>query len=291
MLTSSVASHLHPESFYTGPLEPWVRDIQRSPDARNCNIERIVHRKCTTGMEHEFLILYAQDAAGQGVVLSVDRNASEEARFTLRASLPPENDPSSPLDSPSPEAVPAYDRVEVSHDGTADYILARHGATLCLNTLAFPPVSRPSVQHLAVLLRVIHEEFPHYAALQHQCYWFARAVFMSLAALFEGVEEPDPEHHDLQATFRGAHVSLYEASTTAIQNMLLLPVLEFPLLLIPASMVAMYTTFKLYKGHAVSTVDSRREVSDAEIRKHGIPQKYHQAWRIFLDVTKSDRIR
>lgn len=89
MLTSSVASHLHPESFYTGPLEPWVRDIQRSSDARNCHIERIVHRKCTTGMEHEFLILYAQDAAGQGVVLSVDRNASEEARFTLRASLPP----------------------------------------------------------------------------------------------------------------------------------------------------------------------------------------------------------
>lgn len=259
MLTS-LAPHLHPEGFYTGPLEPWIQAIQHSSDSGQCRIERVVHRKCVAGMEHEFLVLYAQDAAGHAVVLSVDRNASEEARFTLKASLPPENDPSSPLDSSSSSAVPAYDRVEVSHDGTPDHILARHGSTVCLNTLDFPPVSRPSIQQLTVLLRVVHEEFPHYAALQHQCYWFARAVFMSLAALFEGVEQPDTEHHDLQSTFRGAHVSLYEASTTAIQNMLLLPVLEFPLLLIPASMVAMYTTFKLYKGHAVSTISSRREV-------------------------------
>lgn len=251
---------LRPKKFYTGPLRTWIQGVQRSLYAEECLIERIVHYKCTAGMEHEFLLVLARDAADDALVLSVDRNASEEARFTSRASLPPENDPSSPLDSPSTTAVSAYDRVEVSHESNAGCILSRHGSIIRLNTLDFSSSSRPSIRQLSILLRVIHEEFPHYAALQHQCYWFARAVFMSLCSLFNGIEKPDQEHHDLQSTFRGAHVSLYEASTTAVQNMMLLPLLEFPLLLIPASMVAMYTTFNLYKGHAVSTTSSRREV-------------------------------
>jgi len=68
-----------------------------------------------------------------------------------------------------------------------------------------------------------------------------------LAILFDGAEVPDTEYRHLQGTFRGRHVSIYEASSTAFQNMFLLPVVEFPLLIVPASLFAIYTTVKQYR--------------------------------------------
>ena len=65
------------------------------------------------------------------------------------------------------------------------------------------------------------------------------------------------------ATWRGVHVSLYSAGRAALQNMLLLPLIEFPALIVPAGLFAAYTAVKLYDGNVVgSEVDRRRIRSD-----------------------------
>jgi hypothetical protein len=60
-------------------------------------------------------------------------------------------------------------------------------------------------------------------------------------------------------TWRGVHVSLYSAGRTALQNMLLLPLIEFPILIVPAGLFAVYSAVRLYDGNvAGSEVDRRR---------------------------------
>jgi hypothetical protein len=76
--------------------------------------------------------------------------------------------------------------------------------------------------------------------------------------LFGGVEM-ELEEGKRAATWRGVHVSLYSAGRTALQNMLLLPLVEFPVLIVPAGFFAVYSAVKLYDGNAVvSEVDRRR---------------------------------
>jgi hypothetical protein len=76
--------------------------------------------------------------------------------------------------------------------------------------------------------------------------------------LFGGVET-ELEEGKRAATWRGVHVSLYSAGRTALENMLLLPLVEFPALIVPAGLFAVYSTVKLYDGNAVgSEVDRRR---------------------------------
>ena len=76
--------------------------------------------------------------------------------------------------------------------------------------------------------------------------------------LFGGVETV-LEERKRAATWRGVHVSLYSAGRTALQNMLLLPLVEFPALIVPAGLFAVYSTVKLYDGNVVgSEVDRWR---------------------------------
>jgi hypothetical protein len=54
-------------------------------------------------------------------------------------------------------------------------------------------------------------------------------------------------------------VSLYSAGRAALQNMLLLPLVEFPALIVPAGLFAVYSAVKVYDGNVVeSEVDRRR---------------------------------
>jgi hypothetical protein len=169
----------------------------------------------------------------------------------------------------------AYDGVQVSHDGTPEPILAHHGPSVPLSTISFSftssrgahsftsegssaDPSRPSLLHLSVLLLAIRTHFPSYEVLQYQCYFFARATCLALVDLFGGTET-EHEEGRRAATWRGVHVSLYSAGRAALQNMLLLPLAEFPALIVPAGLFAVYSAVKLYDGNVVeSEVDRRR---------------------------------
>ena len=76
--------------------------------------------------------------------------------------------------------------------------------------------------------------------------------------LFGGVGT-ELEEGQRAATWCGVHVSLYSAGRAALQNMLLLPLVEFPALIVPAGLFAVYSTVKLYDGNVVGGgVDRRR---------------------------------
>ena len=56
--------------------KPWAAAIQRqSSEAEQCSIKVVVHYKALSGMEHEFLVVYASHPSGSTIVLGVDRNA------------------------------------------------------------------------------------------------------------------------------------------------------------------------------------------------------------------------
>ncbi|KAH9072241.1 hypothetical protein EDB83DRAFT_2361823 [Lactarius deliciosus] len=268
--------HLFPDAFYTAPLDAWATAIQRVPsEAEKCLIEQVVHYKALSDMEHEVLV----------VVLGVDRNADGSTETA---------GPSSSLVSsarylgtlmrfgPSPPSPEAYDSVQVSHDATPAPILAQHGPSVPLSTVSFSRrAPRPSLLHLSVLLLTIRAHFPSYALLQYQCYFFARATCLALVDIYGGVEDQH-EGGQRAATWRGVHVSLYSAGRAALQNMLLLPLVEFPVLIVPAGLFAAYSAVKLYDGNVVESEVDRRRISDEKIREHAIPPKYHAAWQIFV---------
>lgn len=278
--------HIFPDTFYTAPLDAWAAAIQRVPsEAEQCLIEQVVHYKALSDMEHEFLIVHACHPSGSKVVLGVDRNAdvlTAALQHTPTQEATPAAGPSSSLVSsaryistlmrfcpPPPSPAPAedrqaaYDSVQVSHDATPAPILAQQGPSVPLSTVSFSlapaaAIRPPSLLHLSVLLLTIRAHFPSYALLQYQCYFFARATCLALVDIFGGAEV---QHEEGQraATWRGVHVSLYSAGRAALQNMMLLPLAEFPVLIVPAGLFAVYSAVKLYDGNVVeSDVDRRR---------------------------------
>jgi hypothetical protein len=302
--------HLFPDTFYTAPLDTWAAAIQRLPfEATQCNLDQIVHYKALSDMEHEFLVVYATHPSGSKIVLGIDRNAEVltttsalESQQTVASSgaVAAAATPSSSLTSSaryigtlitslgSPTTSnedhhggasprPAYDGVQVSHDGTPTPILALHGSSVPLTTISFTPRfpvsasasfstrttasggSRPSLLHLSVLLLTIRTHFPSYALLEYQCYFFARATCLALVDLFGGTET-ELEEGRRAATWRGVHVSLYSAGRAALQNMLLLPLVEFPALIVPAGLFAVYSAVKLYDGNIVESEADRRRI-------------------------------
>jgi hypothetical protein len=293
MDSSDRSPHLFPDTFYTAPLDSWATAIQRVPsEAKRCLIEQVVHYKALSDMEHEFLVVHASHPSGSKVVLGVDRNAdvftAAQQHAHAEAADADAAGPSSSLassarylstlmrfqtslpETSSSSRQPAYDSVQVSHDSTPAPILAQHGPSVPLSTVSFspapptPPLGRramrrqPSLLHLSVLLLTIRTHFPSYALLQYQCYFFARATCLALVDIF-GVAEVQHEEGQRAATWRGVHVSLYSAGRAALQNMLLLPLAEFPVLIVPAGLFAAYSAVKLYDGNVVeSEVDRRR---------------------------------
>jgi len=310
--------HLFPDTFYTAPLETWAAAIQRLPfEATQCILDQIVHYKALSDMEHEFLVVYATHPSGSKIVLGVDRNAedltiasapesqqtvtSSGAAAAAAAATPSSSLTSSArylgtlitgLGSPTTSSnedqhegaspCPAYDGVQVSHDGTPTPILAQRGSSVPLTTISFTPrssvsvsvpassstrttasegsrPSRPSLLHLSVLLLTIRTHFPSYALLEYQCYFFARATCLALVDLFGGTET-ELEEGRRAATWRGVHVSLYSAGRAALQNMLLLPLVEFPALIVPAGLFAVYSAVKLYDGNIVESEADRRRI-------------------------------
>ena len=289
--------HLFPNAFYSAPLETWAAAIQRLPsEARQCFLEQVVHYKALSDMEHEFLVVYASHPSGFKIVLGVDRNAQDLATATSGSAsqgtvtTQPSTATSSsarylnalacakfpsvfPFSSSEEKSQLAYDGVQVSHDGTPAPILAQHGPSVPLYTITFSsnPASTttassnsksrrlPSLLHLSVLLLTIRTHFPSYALLEYQCYFFARVTCLTLMDIFGGVNT-ELEEGQRAATWRGVHISLYSAGRTALQNMLLLPLVEFPALIVPAGLFALYSAVKLYDGNVVGDEVDRRRI-------------------------------
>jgi len=301
--------HLFPNTFYTAPLETWAAAIQRQPSkAKQCFLEGVIHYKALSDKEHEFLVVYASHLNGSKIVLGVDRNAQDLATAASRKA-------SGVTATTQPSTVPfssarylntllgeesshlAYDGVQVSHDGTPAPILAQHGPCVPLYLITFPSISPPaststpssnsdarrppSLLHLSVLLLTIRTHFPSYSLLQYQCYFFARVTCLSLMDLFGGVET-ELEGGKRAATWRGVHVSMYSAGRTALQNMLLLPLVTFPALIVPAGLFAVYTAVGLYDGKVVKSGVDRRRISDGKMRQHAILNLYRAAWNSFV---------
>ena len=216
--------HLFPNTLFTAPLETWTAAIQRlSFQAKRCVLEKVVHYKALSGKEHEFLVVYASHPSGSKIVLGVDRNAQNSTR-ALRTLV----NIKSPLSSSEKESSDlAYDRVQVSHDGTPAPILAQHGPHVPLYTFALSPTSAsssedvrfPSLLQFSILLLTIRERFPSYVLLEYQCYFFARATCLALVDIF-GDEETELEVGRRAATWRGVHVSVYSAGCTTLQESL-----------------------------------------------------------------------
>ena len=271
--------HLFPDTFYTAPLDTWAATIQKLPsEAEQCLLDQVVHYKVRSDMEHEFLVVYAvHRPSGFRIVLGIDRNGENPAFKKAPLSAKPSTLASSAryLNALMCANV-AHDGVQVSHDGTPAPILALHGPSVPLLTITFPhttscpPVAsssssslssvteHPSLLHLSVLLLTVRTEFPSYALLQYQCYFFARVTCLALMDLFGGVET-ELEEARRAATWRGVHVSVYSAGHAALQNMLSLPLDEYPALIVPVGLFAVFSAVKLYDGKVVrSEVDRRR---------------------------------
>jgi len=77
--------------------------------------------------------------------------------------------------------------------------------------------------------------------------------------LFGGVET-ELEGDKRAATWCGVHVSLYSAGRTALQNMLLLPLVDFPIFIVPAGLFAVYSAVRLYDGNVVGSEGDRRRI-------------------------------
>jgi hypothetical protein len=233
--------HLFPNTFHTAPLDTWAAAIQRLPSgAKQCFLEQVVHYKALSDMEHEFLVVYASHPSGSKIVLSVDRNAQDSARalstLVNAKSLPLSLSPSL---SEKESSDLAYDRVQVSHDGTPAPILAQYESHVQLYTVTLSPTPipsssnldvrcPPSLLHLSVLLLTIRTRFPSYVLLEYQCNFFARVTCLALMDLF-GAVVTELEEGKRAATWRGKHISVYSAGRTALQNTLkvvLTPALE-----------------------------------------------------------------
>ncbi|KAI0285965.1 hypothetical protein BGY98DRAFT_1071935 [Russula aff. rugulosa BPL654] len=236
--------HILPNTFYTAPLESWACAVQRrSFVAEQCFLEKVEHCKALSDMEHEFLVVYASHPSGSKIVLGIDRNAQDSSR-ALNSVVYPRSLPPTSSEKDSPHL--AYDRVQVSHDGTPAPILTQSGSCVVLYTITFSPNSPPltasdtsttssnskakcppSILHLSVLLFTINACFPCYTLLKYQCYFFARATCLALIDLFGGVET-ELKKGKRAATWRGVHVSLYSAGCTELKE--LLPLVATPVL-------------------------------------------------------------
>jgi len=145
------------------------------------------------GKQHEFLkVTVKHVATGAEATFLADRDAqtSPEDRQLQHSRLGSQmysrsaSDLTPSLSSSSMPNVPARDRVHMCNIKTD---LAWFSPYIVLATLSFLPHSFPLVD-LAILLKAVHRHAPDYTLKQHQCYWFAHAVFFTAKNLFGGVQ-------------------------------------------------------------------------------------------------------
>jgi hypothetical protein len=225
---------LFPGVVFKTSLENWVGNaMKQATQTEQYLLEEIVHYKALAGLQHEFLVVCASHPSHRSIYLGIDRNGGALAASKQVLSEASFRSLSSFSFSSSGTRLcrgSAYDAVQISYAGS-EPILAQYEETVKLSTISFAPLrnaagqeqrTRPSLLHLCILLRTIHDSFPCYSLLQHQCYFFARATSLTLKEHFGGTEEV---HTDgwRAATLRCVHVSSWSAMPNAVNTSVLLP--------------------------------------------------------------------
>ncbi|KAG1785314.1 uncharacterized protein HD556DRAFT_1314347 [Suillus plorans] len=157
-----------------------------------CQLERVVYCKCTSGKEHEFLLLHFRHPTQQHAVaiLVLDRtpciNSTENNNGSSRRMQ------SSYIVSPSVSPTPARDSIFTTpNNGSAieSYLSRTYDPFKKLCYLDFPASARPSAIQVSVLLSALSKHSPSYHLYQYQCYWYAHTVWEALKRLFPDCHE------------------------------------------------------------------------------------------------------
>ncbi|KAG1871554.1 hypothetical protein F4604DRAFT_1770311 [Suillus subluteus] len=158
-----------------------------------CQLERIVYCKCTTGKEHEFLLLHFRHPIQQDAVaiLVLDRipasDSTENNNGSSRQVIQ-----SSYIVSPSVSPTPARDSIFTTpNNGSAidSYLSGTYEQFKRLSHLDFAASARPSAIQVSVLLCALSNHSPTYNLYQYQCYWYAHTVWEALKRLFPDCHE------------------------------------------------------------------------------------------------------
>jgi len=152
-------------------------------------VAEIVHLKVKDGKQHEFLkVTVKHVSTGAEAKFLADRDAQtspeDHSRLGSQMYSRSASDSTPSLSSSSTPNVPARDQVHVCNVKTD---LAQFSPYIVLATLSFSPHSFPLV-NLTILLKAVHRHAPDYTLKEHQCYWFAHAVFFTAKNLFGGVQ-------------------------------------------------------------------------------------------------------
>ncbi|KAG2063207.1 hypothetical protein BDR04DRAFT_1111755 [Suillus decipiens] len=171
-------------------VEDWRRIVSASELSSQCQLEQVVHCKCTKNKEHEFLLFHFHHPIQQDAeaILVSDRISDPEGNINNNNGSPASRRTgirSSRMVLPYCP-IPPHDSIfatPYSVTRIPTYLSRTYGKFNYLTELHFTSV-RPSALQLSVLLSVINKHLPVYDLYQYQCYWYAHTVWEALKRLF-----------------------------------------------------------------------------------------------------------
>ncbi|KAG1742033.1 hypothetical protein EDB19DRAFT_1703698 [Suillus lakei] len=170
----------------------WNTLLLNNELSSQCQLERMIYGKCTTRVEHEFLLLHFRHPTQHHAVaiLVLDRTSRTDSTENNNGSSRSVGQAS--VVSPSVSPTPANDSIFTTpNNGSAieSYLTKRYGQHKYLCNLDFPASTRPSAIQVSVLLCVLSKHSPTYHLWQYQCYWYTHTVWEALKKLFPDFRE------------------------------------------------------------------------------------------------------
>jgi hypothetical protein len=202
--------HLFPRGEYIVPVSIWADSISRYDPSDDCHITRVLHCKCRTDKEHEFLVVRAiHNESRAAVILATDRSPK----------LVDEGSSGRKLDGiaiASSSVVQAFDRVILSYDGKQHSVIHHFPSYDILCTLHYDPsLASPTLLQLSVILDVISKHTPEYSLYESQCYWFAGAAWDALECLFPTRKE---KKSSKASSYLGLHIPREDQTPTIVEQ-------------------------------------------------------------------------
>ncbi|KAG1845587.1 hypothetical protein C8R48DRAFT_442095 [Suillus tomentosus] len=187
--------------------------IRSNELSSQCQLERVVHCKCTSDKEHEFLLLHFRHPIQQHAVaiLVLDRTPCTDSTENNNGS-------SRCMQSPcivSPSVSPCDSIFTTSNSGSAikSYLSRTYGPFKKLCYLDFPASARPSAIQVSVLLSALSKQSPSYHLYQYQCHWYAHTVWEALKRLF-------PDCHEItKSDGRSSHLGVKIEKADSVEVM------------------------------------------------------------------------
>ncbi|KAG2057363.1 hypothetical protein BDR06DRAFT_1005367 [Suillus hirtellus] len=193
----------------------WQILIRSDELSSQCQLERVVHCKCTSDKEHEFLLLHFRHPTQQHAVaiLVLDRTPCTDSTENNNGS-------SRCIQSPcivSPSLSPCDSIFTTSNSGSAikSYLSRTYGPFKKLCYLDFPASARPSAIQVSVLLSALSKQYPsnHQYQYQYQCHWYAHTAWEALKRLF-------PDCHEItKSDGRSSHLGVKIEKADSVEVM------------------------------------------------------------------------